>query len=296
MSPWILIENDRLSVRISPQGGAVVDGHTAEGVPFLRPYKGEAEFDVADCACFPLVPIGNRVEGNAFSCGGRTFRLAPNAPDPLFIHGDGWLDAWEVTERRAGHVELCFDKPEGFGSPHAYHARQSFSLSCARLALQISVTNTGEIALPFGLGFHPFFPRTPLTTLFAPASDWWTERAGHLPGERVALADDVDFSTPRRLPDRWLNNCFEGWSGKARIAWPEQRLGLEIEASPALRRYMLYAPDSDRSFFCLEPMSHAPNALKHLETDPRGLVMLAPGGIFSAEFAMTVFDWSNNHG
>lgn len=293
MSSWLLIDNGRLNVRISPQGGAIVDGHTAEGVPFLRPYQGKAEFDVAACACFPLVPFGNRVEGNAFSAGGRTFQLAPNAGDPLFIHGDGWLGAWAVTRHDADHVELSFDKPAGAGSPHAYHARQSFSLDGKRLQLAMSVTNSGEIALPFGLGFHPFFPRTPLTTLFAPASHWWIERTGHLPGEKIALAHDVDFSAPRRLPGHWLNNAFEGWSGVARIAWPERRLSLEIEAAPALDRYMLYSPGEECGFFCLEPMSHTPNALRHFEADPMGLRMLAPGDSLSAGFAMTVSDWSD---
>jgi len=295
MSAWILLESDRLGVWISPAGGAIVDGHTVEGVPFLRPYKGKAEFDVADCACFPLVPIGNRVEGNAFSCGGLTFPLARNASDPLYIHGDGWLGAWDVGKRHADHLELGFDKPDNSGSPHAYHAKQSFQLVDARLELRLSVTNTGRLALPFGLGFHPFFPRTPLTTLLAPAGGWWTEGEGHLPAERAVLADDVDFSSPRRLPDRWLNNGFEGWDGSARIIWPERKLGLDIEAEPALDRYMLYAPEDDRSFFCLEPMSHTPNALKHFDADPMGLRMLAPGESFSAGLAMTVFDWSEDH-
>ncbi|MER9652858.1 aldose 1-epimerase [Mesorhizobium sp. M0152] len=296
MSSWIRIDSDRLSVSISPLGGAIVAGHTAEGVPFLRPYGSKAEFDVANCACFPLVPIGNRVEGNAFSCGGLTFHFARNAADPLYIHGDGWLGAWTVEQSSADKAVLAFDKPESAGSPYAYRARQSFRLAGPRLDLTLSVANTGETALPFGLGFHPFFPRTPLTTLLAPASDWWSERGGHLPGERIALADEVDFSTPRRLPDRWLNNAFEGWSGVARIVWPERALGLDIEASQALRRYMLYAPDGERDFFCFEPMSHTPNALRHFGTDPMGLRMLNPGESFSAGFATSVVDWSDHDG
>ncbi len=293
MPDWLSLESDRLRLRVSPRGGAIVDGHTHDGRPFLRPYQGKGAFDVAASACFPLVPIGNRVEGNAFSFDGRTFALVPNASDPLYIHGDGWLGTWQVETQRQDLVELVFDRPAGEGSPFAYSARQSFRLAGARLELAMSVINTGETALPFGLGFHPYFPHTPLTTLLAPASDWWSERGGHLPGERIALADDVDFSTPRRLPQRWLNNGFEGWSGVARIVWPEQRLGLDIEATKALGRYMLFAPDNDRSFFCFEPMSHTPNALKHIDTDPMGLRILSSGENFDTGFAMTVFDWSD---
>ncbi len=293
MPDWLSLENDRLRLRVSPRGGAIVDGYTNDGRPFLRPYQGKGGFDVGGSACFPLVPVGNRVEGNAFSLAGHAFALVPNASDPFYIHGDGWLGTWQVATQRQDLVELVFDRPADEGSPFAYRARQSFRLVGARLELAMSVTNAGEKALPFGLGFHPYFPRTTLTTLFAPASDWWSERGGHLPGERIALADDVDFSTPRLLPQRWLNNGFEGWNGGARIVWPEQRLGLDIEATEALGRYMLFAPDNDRSFFCFEPMSHTPNALKHIDTDPMGLKILSPGESLSAGFVMTVFDWSD---
>ncbi|QPC94653.1 aldose 1-epimerase [Mesorhizobium sp. INR15] len=296
MSAWISLASDPLNVRISPRGGAIVDGHTANGVPFLRPYKSQAEFGVADCACFPLMPIGNRVEDNAFSFGGRMVTLSPNAADPLYIHGDGWLGTWEIGEHCADYVGLSFDKRADTASPYAYHARQSFQLAGARLELHLSVENTGTFALPFGLGFHPFFPRTPLTTLSAPAQAWWTERDGHLPANRNAIAEDVDFSTARLLPDRWLNNGFEGWNGVARIVWPERRLGVKIEADTAFGRYMLYAPDSDKSFFCFEPMSHTPNALKHCGTDLMGLKVLAPGETLGADLAMTVFDWSASNG
>ncbi|MGO4338579.1 hypothetical protein AB4037_27060 [Labrys sp. KB_33_2] len=135
------------------------------------------------------------------------------------------------------------------------------------------MTNTGRIDLPFDIGFHPFFPLTPQTTLLAPATAWWTERDAHLPGSRGALVSDVDFSTARRLPDRRLNNCFEGWNGSARIVWPERQLGVDIAADSMLDRYMLFAPNGKRDFFCLEPMSHSPNALKHFETEPMGLAL-----------------------
>lgn len=292
MPDWLSLESDRLRLRVSPRGGAVVDGYTNDGRPFLRPYRGKSAFDVTDCACFPLVPIGNRVEANAFSFAGRRFALTPSAFDPLYIHGDGWLGTWQVATQRQDLIELVFDRRAGGGAPFAYRVRQTFWLTGVRLELAMSVTNTGETALPFGLGFHPYFPRTPFTTLLAPARDWWSERSGHLPGERIALSDDVNFSTSRRLPQRWLNNGFEGWNRVARIVWLEQKLGLDIEATPALGRYVLYAPDSDRSFFCFEPMSHTPNALQYVDTDPMGLRILSPGENFDAGFAMTVFDWS----
>jgi galactose mutarotase-like enzyme len=53
----------------------------------LRGVDGDVS-DVREAACFPLVPF-NRIRGGAFTCDGRTVRLAPNimASDPSPLHG-----------------------------------------------------------------------------------------------------------------------------------------------------------------------------------------------------------------
>jgi aldose 1-epimerase len=292
---FAFLSNDQLRATISAQGGALIDVRRQDGRPVLRPRAHSAEFDIADAACFPLVPLGNRVEGNAFSVAGRRYLLTPNTAEPFYIHGDGWLALWRVEQSSAQAVRLSFERRADAASPYAYRAEQSIRLDGPGLGLKLSVTNIGD-TLPFGLGFHPFFPRTPGTTLLGSAKSWRTERDGHLPGEVEPIPIDVDFSTERPLPKRFLNNCFEGWSGAARIVWPETGMGVDIEADAALDRYMLYAPDADCSFFCFEPMSHTPNALAHCDADPRGLRLLAPGQSISVGFSITAFDWNTPHG
>lgn len=297
MAEFLQIRNDRLILRISRRGGAIVDGHAADGRPFLRPYDGDGgAFDVRRSACFPMLPIGNRVEGNAFDLAGRRYRFRPNTLEPHYLHGDAWLGEWALTAASAGSVELLFEKLDTAHSPHRYRAEESFRLNGAKLDIGLAVENTGDEVMPFGPGLHPFFPRTPQTTLHAMASTWWAENPDHLPGSLEPLAESVDFSTPGKLPARRLNNCFEGWNGHARILWPENRLGVIIEADRHLGRYMLYAPEDDRSFFCFEPMSHTPNALAHLETDAMGLQLLAPKERLSVGCSLTVFEWSETDG
>ena len=287
MQGLVGLENDRLSLGVSPRGGAVVDGRTRDGRPFLRPH-GEGAFDVLRTACFPLVPIGNRVEGNGFELGGKHYRFEPNTAEPHYIHGDGWLAEWAVQETSASHVQLCFEQARPARSPHAYRAVQALSLDGPTLRLELSVENLGRETLPFGIGFHPYFPRTTAMTLTAPAQAWWTERDGYLPGVRTPVPGSADFSSQRQLPRRRLNNCFEGWSGLARIVWPETGLAADIAADPMFSRYMIYAPEDDTSFFCLEPMSHTPNALAI--SGPGGLHLLAPRERLSGGFSITVSD------
>ena len=113
-----------------------------------------------------------------------------------------------------------------------------------------------------------------IVTLLAPASRFWTERRGYLPDAPVTIPEELDFSVPRPVPDRWINNAFEGWNGAASIRWPELGLGADIEMDEVFGNYMIYTPD-DAGFFCFEPMSHLPNG--HHMRDFGGLVLLAPG-------------------
>lgn len=287
MSGLITLENDRLALRVSTQGGAVVDGHTSDGRPFLRAGHRAAEvFDVFKSACFPLVPIGNRVEGNGFDLGGKGYTFEPNTDEPFYIHGDGWLGEWIADDASDTELRLSFEQIQPAKSPHIYRAIQTIRLNDATLSLHLAVENRGAEAMPFGIGFHPYFPRTAGTLITAPASAWWTEGPNHLPVARQAIPENVDFSKPRTLPPHWLNNCFEGSNGRARIVWPETGLAAEIAADSIFSRYMLYAPDSDRSFFCLEPMSHVPNALAM--AGPAGFHVLAPGEALAGGFSITI--------
>lgn len=272
----IELSHGDLSVRVSRRGAAVTAA-TFRGKPFLLPAGGPG----GNFANFPMVPFGNRVEGNAMSFGGRDYVFQRNCHDPLYLHGDGWISLWQVEESSPEHVQLGFSRdPDGI-SPYAYLARQEIRLAGNQLALTLSVENRGEAALPFGLGQHPFFIRTPETRLTIAAERFWNERHDHLPGEPGPVPDDFDFSSGKPLPRLWMNNTFEGWDGRAAIAWPELSIQAALEADAALGRFMLYMRTDRTDFFCLEPMSHLPNG--HHLPEFGGLIPLSPGEVLSGK-------------
>lgn len=244
-------------------------------LPLLRPFAGKEPSDACLCGCFPLVPFGNRIAGNRFDFGGQTHTFRANTSgDPLYLHGDGWLGTWRVVRSASQSVTLDFDWPGSTDTPYVYHARQRFRLSAEGLSVTLSVTNRGRIPLPFGFGLHPYFPRTPDTTLYAPAMAYWEEGPGHLPTQRTSLPAGLDFAAPAPIPTHWVNNGFDGWNGRARIAWPERNAAVRIEADPVFGRYALFTPDGG-DFLCVEPMSHAIDA--HHQADGGGLYVLTPG-------------------
>ncbi|MBP2443606.1 aldose 1-epimerase [Rhizobium leguminosarum] len=272
----IELRHDDLAVRVSPQGAAVTAA-TFRGIPFLVAAGGP---DGA-MANFAMVPFGNRVEDNAMSFAGRDYAFQPNTSDPLYRHGDGWLSFWQLEDSSPEHAQFTFSRAADKVSPYAYLTRQQIRLAGDALVLTLSVENRGETTLPFGLGQHPFFARTPETRLTIAADRYWSERPDHLPDMPGPVPDCFDFGSEKLLPQRWMNNAFEGWNGRAAIAWPELGIQAALEADGALDRFMLYMPVDRSDFFCLEPMSHLPNG--HHLPDLGGLTPLAPGEVLAGE-------------
>lgn len=272
----VRLERNGLAVDVSPLGGAVLAAHW-HGVPLLAPASspGLASQVLGAEACFPLVPFGNRIEGSAFRFGGRRYGLLQNTADPLVLHGDAWLRRWSILRRDHREITLRYDHQASDASPYAYEAVQTIAAGDGTLSLSLAVVNRAAQTLPYGLGFHPYFPRTPRARLFTRATGYWTERENHLPGHPGVIPPDLDFAAGAPLPARWLNNAFDGWDGQARIALPETGLVLRLEADRNFRFFVLYAPSPDAGFFCLEPMTHRPNA--HNGPQDGGLVPLAPG-------------------
>ena len=281
----ILLENNGLAVAVSPLGGAVLSAHW-HGVPVLAPTPtpGLASERLGNEACFPLVPFGNRIEDNSFHFDGRDYTLSPNTADPLVLHGDAWRQRWSILRRDRHDVVLHHRLEASAATPFAYEVTQTITLGGDSLTLSLEVINRAAHALPYGLGFHPYFPRTPGTRLFARAERYWTEREQHLPDIDGPVPQDVDFASGARLPARWLNNAFDGWDGKARIEWPEMGLAVSLDASRDMRFFVLYAPSEDAGFFCFEPMSHRPNA--HRQEPGGGLVRLHPGSRLSGAITL----------
>lgn len=259
-------------------------------LPVLRPWPEGGSGDPNRLASYPLVPWSNRISGGGFAFGGKFHALAANmAGEPCPIHGNGWTSPWqvEVADRTSVSLALASDGP----GPYRYAATLAYRLDPEGLVMTLSVTNRAERTLPHGLGFHPWLPRTAATRLTAPATGVWLEGPGHLPSGTapVALPEAWDFSAPRPLPAGWVNNGFAGWTGRARVEWPDRGLAIAITASSALSTYILYSPDETADFFCFEPVSHPVDA-HNLPGGPtgNGLVLLPPGARLAVDCRIDV--------
>ena len=267
-----------LRLRIIPEIGGGLARLDWRGIPVFRPWDGTTP-DPNALGYYPLVPWSNWISGGGIEAGARFWPLRPNLPGEEYpIHGDGWRRPWHVERQMAAEIVLGLDSTDQ--PPFDYHAQLAYGLTGDNVTMGLSVEHRGAVPVPYGLGFHPWLPRTPGTLLELPATEVWLEAADHLPAGQVPIGarPDWDFAQARPLPADWINNGFAGWPGTARVIWPEHGLQLTVNASPELGTCIVYSPGADASFFCLEPVSHPVDAF-HLPGTP-GLRVLQPGERF----------------
>ncbi|HEY2021394.1 aldose 1-epimerase, partial [Paraburkholderia sp.] len=165
-------------------------------------------------ACYPLLPYSNRIGGGQFSIAGRRVDVPRNRDDePLPIHGDGWLAAWQLVEAGQQQVRLTLDRPDG--KPYAFRAAQTYTLDGPTFVVALEIENTGRETLPFGLGVHPFFVRDADTELSAAAGGLWLSGDDWLPVRHVPAPPAWQFGVAYPLPETIVNHAFTGWSGQA---------------------------------------------------------------------------------
>jgi aldose 1-epimerase len=285
----IPLHADRAHAGIAPAiGGSLTCFHWSAGGErhdWLRPATPEdLRAGTADrLASFPLVPFSNRIRGGRFRFGRRAVQLPLNQLPQLHAeHGHGWQAVWRVVGRTDDRVMLHYDHAAD-AWPFPYRAQQVIELKADELRLTLSIENRGTEAMPAGLGFHPYFPRTSDCRLTATVAAMWETDAEVMPTKLVD--PDPRLGSPEGLvvDAVALDNAFTGWGGAATIRWPDRGTLLRLDADPPLGFLVVYAPPRE-SYFCAEPVSHCTDAfnLAAQARDDTGMLVVEPGASVSA--------------
>jgi aldose 1-epimerase len=205
--------------------------------------------------------------------------LTPNfPPEPQHaIHGVGWQREWRVAKQTATELALKLQHDPDAQWPFHFAARQHFKLTADGLTVSLELSNTGTRAIPAGLGFHPFFPRSEATTFETTWTGVWTMSDRKVPIEHRAIPPEADFSKSRALGAWRVDSCFTGWSRKALLGYPTHRT--EITATAGLNHCVTFIPVDGRPFIAVEPVSHIVDAF-NLAAQGRkdtGMRVLKPG-------------------
>jgi aldose 1-epimerase len=257
---------------VAPEHGGSIVGWTRQGTHLLRRPSPAAVLlgHPGAMGCFPLVPFCNRIAFRRFNWNGQPYDLAANFGDhPHAIHGVGWQRPWVTEEVSADSVTLSLhhDATATTGWPFAFEARLTYRLTGDGMTIRIEAVNLHSAPAPMGLGAHPYFPRPTGATIAFQADGVWMNRDA-LPVTHTPIPADWDHAHGRGTDHEPLDNCFTGWRGEARLP------GMRIGADPVMRNLQVFTPEG-ADFFCVEPVSHAPDAINR--PDQPGMTVLAPG-------------------
>ena len=297
----VTLENAHSRVRLAPgSGGAIAafdaldgagdgalrDGGSSgrAGTPVLKRASAADAFPFAH-GCNLLLPFSNRIGGGGFTFDGVRHALEPNlAGEPHPIHGDAFLRPWEIESASATRARLRLD--DGRFGPWRYRATVDYALVGRSLVARLEATHLGERPLPYGGGFHPWFPRDADTRIGFEATGVWLEDERFLPSAHRALADCPAwrFVPEAPPPAGWINNAFTGWTRRASVRQGPD-LSIELEASAPLDVLLVHSPGRGSDFVCLEPVSHAVDA--HNATGSPGLATLRTGETLALDMRIT---------
>lgn len=280
-------------LQLRPDAGGSVAAFSWRGHPVLcsLPTPGGLAAEPLALAGFPLIPFASRIAGNRFSWPGeasgeasgqteRTVRLMPNLPgEALAIHGQSWRHPWRAERAADGGCRLHYEhRPDSW--PWRYRAEQIFFPTPTGFELQLRLQNADHTVMPGGIGWHPYFHRRDarLTATLAGrirgvGDPPGARRLPH-PGLEAAAVDELD-----------LDHGFFGWDGVAMLEWPATGLRLTLSADEPLRFLILYTPPgADR--FCVEPVSHLPDAANWRDELPNGWRAIGPGEVLEGRIRL----------
>ncbi|MCC8393462.1 aldose 1-epimerase [Paraburkholderia sp. MMS20-SJTR3] len=229
---------------------------------WLRPATADAfaQRDPLQMASFPLFPYCNRIRDARFEFDGRAIDLAGN--DPRFahaLHGNAWRQPWRVGAHSESSLDLHFEhEPDARVRgdwPFRYRARQRIELRDGGLRITMWAQNLDDRPMPFGMGHHPYYPRTQATRVHADVQAMWHADAAVLP-THLGPHPAVDALRAGMSPDAFdLDNNFANWTREATIAWPDERRSLTMRADAPFDHMVVFAPANDPQL-CVEPVTN----------------------------------------
>jgi aldose 1-epimerase len=268
-----------LRLALRPDLGGCIAGLWHRDTPILRSTEPGDLITSRAAGCYPLVPYSNRLGYRHFRWRGHEYATQPNFDDsPHSLHGVGWQRPWDIVSSSAVDLVLRYRHVADAHWPFAFEASQYFALTPQGMSVQMLFTNTGDLAQPVGLGWHPYFPKRARSRLHVELAARWDSDATQLPTRKVAQPGiDGDVAHLN------FDHCFEGWPGLARIR--DEKFSLRLTSSLP---YLVVFTPQNKDYFCVEPVSHVSNAIHMADPAAHGLRTVQPGQTLDASMHIDV--------
>ena len=286
-----------LEAEFLPDRGMLGASLRWRGVELLRRIEDlDAAAAKGSTAGIPLLhPWANRLDGLRYRAAGKDVVLDPSSPllhldgHGLPIHGVPWARlAWEVTASSRDRIAARLDwaRPDLlaiFPFPHRLELVAALSPDALTIATTLVAGPDGPV--PAAFGFHPYFGLPDV-----PRPEWRLElpamRRLALDGRGIPTGADAPFAPfDEPLGRQSFDDGFALSDAHARFALSGGRARITVELLEGYRFAQVYAPGG-ADLVALEPMTAPTNALASGD----GLILVAPGGAFRAEFRIRMED------
>jgi len=167
-----------------------------------------------------LFPFPGRVKDGKYEFAGKNYRLSGvDTKDGQAIHGFAKNSVWEIIKKDQDRVTVEFyirkDKYQKQGFPFSLKIQLDYQLISDGFSCQTLVENIGDSPAPFGLGFHPYFTlgggNINSIKLKIKAKKLIEFDRNLIPtGKLIDLnkKNDLDFSYPKTIGEREIDNCY----------------------------------------------------------------------------------------
>ncbi len=275
----ILISNDTMHVELAPDIGGSVLSLTWNGMDIMRRSPPNTD-SVDDVAGFPMVPIVNRIPEGKFTFEGKDVDLDGNFMGlPEFIHGHGWLEAWNLISQTSNSATIRYEHAADKW-PWDYTSDQVFTLLEDGLKIELSITNNSDSNMPADLGFHPYFPTNENTILTFNHEGHWLNNGWGIAVMKLPGPFRQDYRKGGTVYDVIMTDApHYGWDGKATLSEPG-RPDIVLTASEDLGNLHVFHPPLG-DFIALEPQNGRSDPFNHFEHDDSYIKTLAPSETWS---------------
>lgn len=279
-----------VNIAVAPELGGAVAWLRWRGQDILRPFDMAGEKCANLCGSYPLVPWSNRIADGRFHFAGQNWQVARNfGGHPHALHGHGWQCAW-LAQENAENITLTLERPASDNWPWPWRATQVFSLTQDSLTVTLSYQNLADIAVPAGLGFHPFFVDASQSEVRFSAPRVWLNDDNSLPCDEVATPEKWQYPTFSTPVPASVDNCFTAWNGKAAVRWPLR--GIRATLTSGAPNAVFFIPDAERNVVAIEPVSHINNAVNMLPPGcgEQAMDLVAPGDVLKLSMTVRMSD------
>jgi aldose 1-epimerase len=233
-----------------------------------------------------LFPFPGRLRGGKLAADGKEYQLPLNdSTKQHAIHGFTPRNRWRATDWNGdeeyafvtGRFNLAKDLPDALTQwPADFNLNVTYRLYRDKLRVDATVENLGPAALPFGLGYHPYFrlpgvhdPDIGGHVLQANVDEVWEAEESLPTGWRKNVPATLDFRHPTPIGTTQLDHVFTGVKGEstrlgalvelAVLSHPTAMGRVRFLADASFRELVLFTPPH-RQAIAVEPYTCSADA------------------------------------